>query len=240
MEVAARLNPIISAGPLVVEELIQAPAGRRSAWPSIFGMVEADGSFRDANVSEQLIRSGTHYFGSILEGSGYEGWVPDGLRAMAESVSLLAAGVGYRGALGIDTMVGADSGLYCLEINARRTSSSFIYDTIRHLRERSVACSGTVLSLPSIELSTNRAVTFGELRTAIRERAPVVRDVGRGILVTSSQLRASSRARSIGLIIIDVDFEHAVSLLQQVAADLRLDIPNLASGPSLLQSARND
>ena len=238
MEVAARLNPIISAGPLVVEELIRAPAGCRSAWPSIFGMVEADGSFRDANVSEQLIRSGTRYFGSILEGSGYEGWVPDGLRAMAESVSLLAAGVGYRGALGIDTMVGADNGLYCLEINARRTSSSFIYDIIDHLRGRSIACSGTVLSLPAIGLSTNQALTFGDLKTAIRDRGSVVRGGGRGILVTSSQLQASSRARSIGLIIIDVDFEHAVSALQQVAADLGLDIPSLASGRSLLKSTR--
>ncbi len=237
MQVAARFSPIISSGPQVVEELIQAPFDCRSAWPSMFGIVQADGSLREAHVSEQLIHSGARYFGSVHEVSGYQGWVSDELRAMAESVAWFAADVGYRGALGVDTMVGADGRLYCLEVNARRTSSSFLYDIVGHLRGQSAACNSTVLSLPDVKLTSKQAVTFSELRTAIREAGPMVRESGRGILVTSSRLGASGSARSVGLVIFEADFEHAVSLLRRVADDLMLEIPSLPSGPSLLRSS---
>ena len=195
----ARLFPILSAGPVVVEEFIQGAKGADGASPSIQALVVKPGNARVRCLANQMLGSGGKYVGAILGPDVLSAALRVRLNEIGQAIGNAISALGYRGVFNVDTVLGADGQVYCVELNARRTSVTYALDIAEHLFGPNCLESMTFITHDRFASPNLARYSYSNVRSLLSTLLFPMNGEPEGVLITiPSSLRHFARRPLLG------------------------------------------
>jgi hypothetical protein len=211
----ARFAPVLSAGPIVVEEYIERTPDRFGS-PSIQMLVGGTDQAAVLCTAAQRTTATGAYGGAVVGKGVIPSWLGEKLHRLGEALGRSVSRLGYQGVFGVDTVVDSDGKLYCLEVNARRTFVS-------HVAEIGVAIFGPRWQEKATFATCERCVypglpgrSFAEIDDLLRPVRFPLSGQPRGVVITiASSLENYTHVPELGLVAIGSDVEDAAALFEE-------------------------
>lgn len=180
----ARLTPVLSVGPVVVEEYIESQVHAAIRSPSIQVVVDQAGHARVRCLACQLVRPDGKYLGAVITPNLLPAVTTMRLRRIGMTVGQAVSTLGYRGVFNIDTVVGVDEQVYCVELNARRTSVTYTLDIAEHLVGVDFSQSMSLVTCERFPVQKGVKYTYRDVRARLSRLLFPIGDDLRGIIIT--------------------------------------------------------
>lgn len=157
-----------ACGPLVVESLVEGPAGEAPLAVTADFEVTEEGVVRYLGGGRMRVRKGQFYEGVVCGRGSLPMEIEARMHAAGTEVGAAAAARGYRGLFDLDFVVSADGALLVTEMNARRASPSHAFAIARRLRGAQWQDSSAVLANDHCTLTGSCDLVYGHVREAVR------------------------------------------------------------------------
>lgn len=222
LRVAARLCPPLAAGPIVVEEMVK--RRQRSARPvSVCGSIESSGVLISGHASLVVTASG-RYLGASVGRGVLDNQLRTRLSMIASRVGSLACDLGYSGPFGIDALVDDDERLRCIELNARRTLVTHLYDVAAALLGSNWWDHIALASADRVVVE-HAANSYERVRHRLEEIWYPIGSRRRGVFVSSIAPPSPHGLQDVGLVAVGGNAEDASALLRQAHRELGASMP---------------
>jgi hypothetical protein len=198
-----KLMPIFFETTLIVERYIESHPWSAISSPSIQGVVHPSGDVEILTLAGQIVDQGGRYIGAIISPDLFRPLLDKKLRCIGYAVGQAAAKLGYRGVFNIDTILGNDGQVYCIEINARRTSVKYILDMVEILFGPN-AISKSIITNERFASKILRNLTYSDVRSLLSEYLFPMRGKPVGVIITiPSSLAHYARIPQLGFVVIE-------------------------------------
>jgi len=214
---SARLMPIFSAGTIVVEAYIESQAGSEIASPSIQGIVDPSGRVSIACLAGQIIGPEGRYIGALISPGIFPAPLVESLHRIGHTIGEASAALGYRGVFNIDTVLDKNGLVYCVELNARRTSVKYILDVATRLFGASFADSVAIMTNERFSSKQLSGCSYSNIRSLLAKLLFPIDGKPQGVVVTiASSLAHFARIPQLGFVVIGEDITVARSIYSKV------------------------
>jgi hypothetical protein len=222
LQMSARLMPIFSKGTVVVEAYVESQAGSEISSPSIQGAIDPSGKVNIDCLAAQMVGRGGRYVGALIAPDIFPVSVAESLRSIGRAVGEIAAILGYRGYFNIDTVLDRDGAVYCVELNARRTSVRYVLDLASHLCGPEFARSLAIISSERFSSTKLLNHSYSSIRSLLSGLLFPLGAKRQGLILTIvGSLAHYTRAPQLGFIVLGEDITTARSIHAEATALLR-------------------
>lgn len=222
LTVAARMCRPLARGPLVIEELVRC-GNQPPTTVSVFAVTNARGETVVQGHSRFAASEGGRYLGAIVGRNALESPIRERLDAIANVAGRIATELGYIGPFGVDGLVGDGDQVRCIELNARRTLATHLYDVGVSLAGPAWQNVIALASADRIELGKH-CESYGQLREQLAPSWYPIAGAHRGVFVASMDPPSSMGLREVGLVAIGEEARDASDLLRAAHRALGADI----------------
>jgi hypothetical protein len=213
LQMNARLMPIFSKGPIIVEAYIEGKRDLQTGSPSIQGLIDPQGRAFVTCLASQIVEPRGRYVGAMLGSGVFSAELRDNLVNIGLEIGHAAASLGYRGIFNIDSVLDRDGNVYCVELNARRTSVKYIIDIAAHLFGPSFESSISIISNERFQSKSLVDRCYLDIRQSLAPLLFPMNGNPRGILISiASSLNHYSRMPQLGFLALGDDPEMASSI----------------------------
>jgi hypothetical protein len=210
----ARTQPLLQAGPVVVEELVDGSEyGKRPPSCSIQLFADAGGHVHVKAVALQSLTETGGYEGASFGRSFLEGDLAARLRELGRQIGSAASALGYRGHFGVDTVAGVRNQLVCTDFNARRTSVCSALEIASRVFGEKFEETGAVASSAHVRVGKHPGCMAPS--QAVRLLEPILLQPGADSGIVPSilgSLEHCVREPTIGFVAVGPDAGNAVAL----------------------------
>lgn len=126
-----RANPLLTSGPVVVEEYIPPDFSHHGVFPSVDSIVRQDGRVDAQAVDAMIIHHDNEavgFYGCVLGRGLFTEEQNRKLQGMSETIGQELSKLGYRGWYDVDYILSQTGDFYTTECNLRRTSICYMLD----------------------------------------------------------------------------------------------------------------
>ncbi|MBT3376932.1 MAG: hypothetical protein HN976_28530 [Lentisphaerae bacterium] len=221
----ARTQPLLEAGPIVVEEYVAGPVSQGEApSASIQGFIDAQGTARVRAVAVQSLTAGGNYVGASIGRTFLPEDRAADLRTLGRQIGSAVGRLGFRGHFGVDTIRTGSGALLCTEMNARRTSVCTAMAIAFRVLGADFENTGAVSSSERCQLSA--LASDMSPAQAIKLLDPILLQPGTGrsgvVPTILGSLQRYARQPTIGFVAIGSDAESATALHRDAERRLML------------------
>lgn len=214
---SARMFPILSKGVVIVEDFVETSSCPYLAAPSIQLSVDESGCCHNIALAAQIIDRNGKYVGAAISPEIFPQQVVQALEASGKVIGQAVSGIGYRGIFNIDALLDRNHQLYCVELNARRTSVTYTLDLARYLFGPSFSESVTILTNERFTSSTLHKHSYTSILSLLSDFQFPMNGKKQGVLVTiTSSLVHFARVPHVGFIVVAEDLVTAEYIFNNV------------------------
>lgn len=208
-------NPYYAGDLLIVEALIPSAQGLSPSAEVVVPANPSEPPFLTAICAQQVLPSGAYAGEMVSPDWSNAPWYAD-LSAAALEVAQKLRAMGYIGHFDLDGIVDDAGTLYLLEVNARRTGGTHVYELARFLLGERRAQTATLLSCTSVPCPAVNC--WADLERAIADLL-YPQASGWGVVITHS---AALEQHQVGYVILAASQTDALDLQQTLLARLSL------------------
>lgn len=217
LNMSIKLMPVLSNGVIVLEEYIASQANTEISSPSIQGRVTSKGKVNITGLAGQIIDSQGRYVGTIIGPDVFTESLSIRLRDIGQMLGLTIAKIGYKGVFNIDTVIDKDGAIYCVELNARRTSVKYVLDLATWLLGPSFANKVTIITNERFSSKQLLGCTYSNIRSQLSNLLFPINGEPQGVIVTIiSSLSHFTHTPRLGFAVIGENFKKAHSIYTEV------------------------
>lgn len=131
IDAIVRQNPLLQAGPMVVEEYIPPNFSHHGVFPSVDSVISPDGSLSVKAVDAMVIHHDAEvvgFYGCVLGKGLFTEEQNQRLKGMSKTIGEELVRLTYRGWFDIDYILSTSGDFYATEVNLRRTSICYMLE----------------------------------------------------------------------------------------------------------------
>lgn len=216
-----RKNPLLSVGPVIVEEYVQPDFSRHGVFPSVDAVIRDDGSVNVQAVDAMVIHHDDEvvgFYGCVLGRGLFTPQQNARLKKMGLAVGKELAALGYKGWYDVDFILSTSGDFYATECNLRRTSICYMLDLAELLFGEDFENKMAMRSNDKYIRANLDGISYSDLKQILKTVLYPINDQQRGIVITQS-LRSMYQRGKFGYVSIGKD--------QDDTRDIELELDRL-------------
>lgn len=224
LAVQARFTQNLRRGLVVVEELIQSLHGPKIA-ASVQGTIGSSGQTQVIGCAVQVTTSTGWYLGAITGRGSLGSAFRRRLSHVATVVGKELATLGFRGPFGVDAVATSEGSFRCVEINARRTFTSHLYEIGRISMGPRWPTGCTLVGSEQVSVPSLAGLGYADVCIALEPVHFPMAGERRGTLISIASSLTASRPL-LGFVTIGRDAHDAVTLHGEAYARVGCSLPS--------------
>jgi hypothetical protein len=216
--------PILSTGVIVVEAYIGGHSNTEATYPSIQCSIDPLGNTKIADLTAQMVDSQGQYIGTLISPDIFTQLLSEKLYNIGHTIGEMISELGYRGIFNIDTILSEEGTVYCLELNARRTSAKYVLDLATWLLGPSLAKKVTIITNERFSSKHLVGCTYSDIYSRLSSLLFPINGKIQGVIITIvSSLSHFTRTPRLGFVVIGENLNEARSIFTEVCQLLNTD-----------------
>jgi len=184
-----RANPLLTTGPVVVEEYIPPNFSHHGVFPSVDSMVRPNGTVDVRAVDAMVIHHDKEvvgFYGCVLGRGLFTEEQNTKLKEMSETIGQELSKLGYRGWYDVDYILSQAGDFYTTECNLRRTSICYMLDLAELLFGEDYESKMAMRSNDKYIRPNIKGLSYGDLKAVLVPVLYPMNEQQRGVIITQS------------------------------------------------------
>jgi len=185
----AKTNPLLTAGPVIVEEYIPPNFSHHGVFPSVDSIVKPDGTVGIQAVDAMVIHhddEAVGFYGCLLAKGLFTEEQNKKLKQMSETIGQELSKLGYRGWYDVDYILSQAGEFYTTECNLRRTSICYMLDLAELLFGEDYENKMAMRSNDKYIRPNIKDLSYRDIKSALAPVLYPMNEQQRGIIITQS------------------------------------------------------
>ncbi|MBI2622846.1 MAG: hypothetical protein HYW64_02010 [Candidatus Levybacteria bacterium] len=189
IEAKVKINPLLTSGPVIVEEYIQPNFSHHGVFPSVDSIVRPDGRVDVQAVNAMVIHyddEAVGFYGCMLGRGLFTARQSRKLKQMSEAIGQELSKLGYIGWYDVDYILSQAGDFYTTECNLRRTSICYMLDLAELLFGEDYETKMAMRSNDKYMRPNIQGLSYVDLKTSLAPVLYPMDDQQRGVVITQS------------------------------------------------------
>lgn len=189
IDTKVRGNPLLTTGPIIVEEYIPPDFSHHGVFPSVDSIVRPNGRVDVQAVDAMVIHHDKEvvgFYGCVLGRGLFTEEQNTRLKGMSETIGQELSKLGYRGWYDVDYILSESGDFYTTECNLRRTSICYMLDLAELLFGEDYENRMAMRSNDKYIRPNLRGLSYGDLKAVLTPVLYPMNEQQRGVIITQS------------------------------------------------------